>query len=143
VTANAGTTTLRLQSRLLASTTPQNSRALLLQAKDSIRVLNNSLSSERRERLKELDKELQGADSWEKAAGTSGIRREHARLSSQFARVVQLERSLKDVEELLEIAESEKDAQLQSACVLDLERLASEARSTEIDALLNGPAVGF
>ncbi len=66
--------------------------------------------------------------------------RERGRIADQTGGVRQLEQSVADALELIELAEAEGDTATADAAVADLNALAAEAKKREIESLLSGEA---
>jgi len=122
--------------------TAQHRGAFLHSAKTSLDFLAKAYTPAHAARLAALDNELRAEQSWEQAADKTRapLRREQARLAHRASTLDRLRGALADVEELLAICDAEKDADLEQACVGDLQQLANDARQAELAAMLSGPA---
>jgi peptide chain release factor 2 len=92
----------------------------------------------KRERLEEIDRELEAPDVWSDAERAQGLNKERATLTSIVGTLVQLDKSLHDAGELYTLAEAEGDAATFADLGRDLERLTADVARLEFRRMFSG-----
>jgi peptide chain release factor 2 len=92
----------------------------------------------KRERLEEIDRELEAPDVWSDAERAQGLNKERATLTSIVGTLVQLDKSLHDAGELYTLAEAEGDAATFADLGRDLERLTADVERLEFRRMFSG-----
>ncbi|MBQ5469998.1 MAG: peptide chain release factor 2 [Acetobacter sp.] len=117
------------------------SEALYEQIRKSVLLLRRYLNWHVAEdRLAELNSRIEDPDFWSDVECAQKVMRERTLLASQIEGVLALEAEVRDVSELITLAESEGDAVLIAEGVAILRGLADEASRREIESLLSGEA---
>ncbi|MBQ5515787.1 MAG: peptide chain release factor 2 [Acetobacter sp.] len=117
------------------------SEALYEQIRKSVLLLRRYLNWDVAEdRLAELNSRIEEPDFWSDVECAQKVMRERTLLASQIEGVLALEAEVRDVSELITLAESEGDAVLIAEGVAILRGLADEASRREIESLLSGEA---
>ncbi|MBO5996670.1 MAG: peptide chain release factor 2 [Acetobacter sp.] len=117
------------------------SEALYEQIRKSVLLLRRYLNWDVAEdRLAELNSRIEDPDFWSDVECAQKVMRERTLLASQIEGVLALEAEVRDVSELITLAESEGDAVLIAEGVAILRGLADEASRREIESLLSGEA---
>ncbi|MBO7350535.1 MAG: peptide chain release factor 2 [Acetobacter sp.] len=117
------------------------SEALYEQIRKSVLLLRRYLNWDVAEdRLAELNSRIEEPDFWNDVECAQKVMRERTVLASQIEGVLALEAEVRDVSELITLAESEGDAVLIAEGVAILRGLADEASRREIESLLSGEA---
>ncbi|MFT8444422.1 MAG: peptide chain release factor 2 [Acetobacter orientalis] len=115
--------------------------ALNDQIKQSVALLRRHLNWDVAEaRLAELNNRAEDPDLWNDPEAAQKMMRERTLLAGQIEGVLALETSVQDTCELVELAESEDDAEMVREGVATLKALAEEAKRRETESLLSGEA---
>lgn len=92
------------------------------------------------QRIVELTTQSEKPNFWDDATTAASAMREKARLEETESRFCALTQRLKDAKDLLTLAETEADAQLQTDILRDLKSLLADVKQMETERLLSGPA---
>ncbi len=93
-----------------------------------------------KQRLSELDREIEAPNFWNNSAKAQGVMRERQQLESALASFERLVRELTENVELVALGEEEGDAAIVAEAEAALGRLQQEAHKREVEALLSGEA---
>lgn len=91
-------------------------------------------------RLQELNQQAESSDLWNDPQHAQKIMKEREALISSMGRIQQLESDLKNIEELLELAEMEDDAALTDEAEASLKKLHQFSMRERLQTLLSGEA---
>lgn len=91
-------------------------------------------------RLQELNQQAESSDLWNDPQHAQKIMKEREALISSMGRIQQLESDLKNIEELLELAEMEDDAALTDEAETSLKKLHQFSMRERLQTLLSGEA---
>lgn len=91
-------------------------------------------------RLQELNQQAESSDLWNDPQHAQKIMKEREALISSMGRIQQLESDLKNIEELLELAELEDDAALTDEAETSLKKLHQFSMRERLQTLLSGEA---
>jgi peptide chain release factor 2 len=94
----------------------------------------------KQERLQEVEHELQRPDIWNNPARAQELGRERARLDQEVGAFNQLDRSLADAGELLEMARSEGDASVLASVEADIAAAETAIHEAEFNQMFSGEA---
>ena len=97
---------------------------------------------EKRERLEEIDRELEAPDVWSKPERAQGLGKERAALEAVVATLSRLEKSLAEVDELFGLADAEGDADTLADLGKELERMAADVERLEFRRMFAGEMDG-
>ena len=86
--------------------------------------------------LSNINKTIESDNFWNNTETASKTMKEKERLSNLIEPVIFLEQKLKEIKELLELAESESDTKLIEELSNELEKLTKKANTTQIEAIL-------
>ncbi|RPD88731.1 MULTISPECIES: peptide chain release factor 2 [Luteimonas] len=92
----------------------------------------------RRERLEEVERELEDPNIWNDAERAQALGRERSSLDKTVNGIRSLTEGLEGASELLELAESENDEDTAQAVVEDVERFGSEVDKLEFQRMFSG-----
>ena len=92
----------------------------------------------KRDRLEEVNRELENPDIWSNPEQAQALGRERAQLENIVRTIDRLERGLKDAGEMLEMAVDEADAETAEAVGADLERMEQEVERLEFQRMFSG-----
>jgi len=111
----------------------EKSLQLLQQRQEGLRV---------KDRLRTLDAKVEESDFWLDAQKAGAIMKERQTLADMVDATTELERTLKDTVDLIELAEEEGDDDIVDEAATTLVALRKQARKQEIEALLGDEADG-
>jgi peptide chain release factor 2 len=92
----------------------------------------------KRERLEEIDRELEAPDVWSNSERAQGLNKERAALTSVLGTLARLDKSLHEAEELHALAAAEGDAATFADLGRDLERLTADVERLEFRRMFSG-----
>jgi peptide chain release factor 2 len=92
----------------------------------------------KRERLEEIDRELEAPDVWSNAERAQGLNKERAALTSVVGTLARLDKSLHEAEELHTLAVAEADAATFADLGRDVERLTADVERLEFRRMFSG-----
>ncbi|PZP61836.1 MULTISPECIES: peptide chain release factor 2 [Pseudoxanthomonas] len=92
----------------------------------------------KRERLEEVERELENPDIWNDPERAQGLGRERAQLDRTVNGIRDLTEGLNGASELLELAEMESDEDTANAVVADVERYARDVDKLEFQRMFSG-----
>jgi len=92
----------------------------------------------KKERLEEVDRELEDPGVWQKPDRAQELGRERARLTSDIGEIDRTSKGISDAIELLALAESEGEESAVGDIERDSERLAAEVRRLELKRMFGG-----
>ena len=92
----------------------------------------------KRDRLEEVNRELENPDIWSNPEQAQALGRERAQLENIVRTIDRLDRGLKDAGEMLEMAVDEADAETAEAVGADLERMEQEVERLEFQRMFSG-----
>ncbi|WCE03679.1 peptide chain release factor 2 [Pseudoxanthomonas sp. JBR18] len=92
----------------------------------------------KRERLEEVERELENPDIWNDPERAQGLGRERAQLDRTVNGIRDLTEGLTGANELLELAEMESDEDTANAVVADVERFARDVDKLEFQRMFSG-----
>jgi peptide chain release factor 2 len=92
----------------------------------------------KRERLEEIDRELEAPDVWSNADRAQALNKERAALTSVVGTLAALDKSLHEADELYTLAEAEGDAATFADLGRDLERLTTAVERLEFRRMFSG-----
>ena len=92
----------------------------------------------KRDRLEEVNRELENPDIWSNPEQAQALGRERAQLENIVRPIDRLEHGLKDAGEMLEMAVDEADAETAEAVGADLERMQEEVERLEFQRMFSG-----
>ncbi|ATQ68534.1 MULTISPECIES: peptide chain release factor 2 [Methylosinus] len=117
--------------------------ALKEQIEQSMGLLRRHLDVETAtRRLAELNARVEDPTLWNDADAAQKIMRERTQIEDQLGAIARLERDLDDALTLVELGESENDADTEKEGIAQLEALLKDARERQIEALFSGEADG-
>ncbi|MBY6243550.1 peptide chain release factor 2 [Methylosinus sp. Sm6] len=117
--------------------------ALKEQIEQSMGLLRRHLDVETAtRRLAELNARVEDPSLWNDADAAQKIMRERTQIEEQLGAIARLERDLDDALTLVELGESENDADTEKEGIAQLEALLKDARERQIEALFSGEADG-
>ena len=93
----------------------------------------------RRERLEEVNRELEDPNLWDDPERAQRLGKERAALDNVVNTIVNLRSQLEDANGLLGLAQDEQDADTAGAVRDDLERLESDLQTLEFQRMFSGP----
>ncbi|MEE9318356.1 MAG: peptide chain release factor 2 [Rhodospirillales bacterium] len=109
--------------------------------KQSLELLRGHLDYDKaQKRLDALNVQAEDPDFWNDSDKAQAVMRERTRLESALAEIDALERELADNLELIELAESENDAEVAEEAETALKRLRARTAKAELQTLLSGEA---
>ena len=92
----------------------------------------------KRERLEEVNRELESPDIWNNAEYAQTLGRERSSLEKNVNGIASLEDGLAGAVELLELAESENDEETAVAVVADVDRFNTHVEKLEFQRMFSG-----
>jgi peptide chain release factor 2 len=92
----------------------------------------------KRERLEEIDRELEAPDVWSNTERAQGLNRERAALAGVVGTLARLDKSIHEAEELHGLAAAEGDAATFADLGRDLERLTADVERLEFRRMFSG-----
>jgi peptide chain release factor 2 len=92
----------------------------------------------KRERLEEIDRELEAPDVWSNAERAQGLNKERAALAGVVGTLARLDKSIHEAEELHALAAAERDAATFADLGHDLERLTADVERLEFRRMFSG-----
>ncbi|HEY7672318.1 MAG TPA: peptide chain release factor 2 [Gammaproteobacteria bacterium] len=92
----------------------------------------------KRERLEEIDRELEAPDVWSNTERAQALNKERAALTSIVGTLARLDKSLHDAGELYTLAEAEGDAATFADLGRDLERVTADVERLEFRRMFSG-----
>jgi peptide chain release factor 2 len=92
----------------------------------------------KRERLEEIDRELEAPDVWSNAERAQGLNKERAALAGVVDTLARLDKSLQEADDLYTLAEAEGDAATFADLNRDLERLTADVERLEFRRMFSG-----
>ncbi len=93
----------------------------------------------KKERLEEVNRELELPDVWDDPERAQALGRERATLEKTVGGIARVLEGLQESSELLELAESEQDEDTAQAVAADVERYAREVEQLEFQRMFSGP----
>ena len=93
---------------------------------------------EKRERLEEIDRELEAPDVWSDPEHAQKLGKERANLQKIVATLARLDKSLLEADELLTLAQAERDAGTLDDLSKDVERMAADVGRLEFRRMFSG-----
>ncbi|KAF1687832.1 peptide chain release factor 2 [Pseudoxanthomonas taiwanensis] len=93
----------------------------------------------KKERLEEVNRELELPDVWDDPERAQALGRERATLEKTVGGIARVLEGLLESSELLELAESEQDEDTAQAVAADVERYAREVEQLEFQRMFSGP----
>ncbi|MEG6509323.1 peptide chain release factor 2 [Methyloligella sp. 2.7D] len=117
--------------------------AIVDDIKESMSLLRRHLDpAAAKNRLAELDREVEDPNFWNDAQKAQGLMRERTHLDSALQAYAALERDLEDNIALATLGEEEGDEEVIGEATAALEALRKESHTREVEALLSGEADG-
>lgn len=89
--------------------------------------------------IEEINKKIEQPDFWDDSEKAIETVKEKERLQNSISGVEYLEKKLSDLKDLLELSELENDENLKNELSSDLEKFVLEAKSLQIESILNAP----
>jgi len=92
----------------------------------------------KRERLEEVNRELENPRVWDDPESAQALGRERSRLDGIVSTLEKMQRGLSDAAEMLQLAREENDEEVLSAVASDLQQMESEVAQLEFERMFSG-----